>query len=658
MDGTSSLAGSGTQPDSSLPGLDSPFGVLASPSKLPRGAAVLDAQGCILDTDAALQAWCAPRPLLGKPLARVLGECCPAWETPVASLLSRAATFDQLELTAAAGAGLVRCRVETCRHGAHTFVRLAASPVLPGAAQIWSEIAGQQADTWPEYAPLRGINPRLATLFEQWPGVLFSQAHDFRMVLVSPRIEEWTGLPADVWRDDPDVFWRVIHELDVETMRARMRQLRDKPRPQTGTFRIRHKHTGRVTHVAEHRQPVLDAEGRLLGWDGIWQDITRQVLTERRLIHTSWKENLGTLTMGLAHDFCNLMTGIVSLSESFRAELQAGHPLHTGLGLIHDSATQASELARRIRLLHQDAPGEKSYQDLNEVVSMMAEILGKVISRRVRVVTELSPVSPLPVYLDPFELRQVIVNLVLNAADAMPQGGTLTLRTARHERAPSVSPVQGTLPDPPLVCFSVQDTGVGIPARLLPSIFDPFFTTKPLGKGSGLGLYNARLFAERHGAAISVESVEERGTTFCFWLAQADFTEAQTAANEPRKGRHTLLVLGPAGETLQRFVATLRQHGFYVVPTHAEAEAIEVLHQPEFQFTGLVLLRVGGEPEGLSLCRHVRAGKLPIKTFLSLTDGSQDEFNTTQLEAVDAIVPFDLPPREFVARLNTVLNER
>lgn len=655
MDGTNTFKDLGSSPGAGIPPLESPLGGFPLPSRLPRGAAVLDAQGRVLEADAALQTWCAARPLLGQPLARVLGGSYPGWEREIAALLARAAAFDSLELEADTTNGPGRCRLDTCRHGAHTFVRLAACESTDEVAQFWAETVGRAGFVEPgQQTP--HPNPRLAALFQGWPGVLFSQSHDLRTVFVSPRIEEWTGLSVPAWRQDPDVFWQVIHEADAEAVRGWMRQLREKPRPHTGTFRIRHRHTGRVTHVAEHRQPVMDAEGRLLGWDGIWQDITRQVLTERRLIHVSWRENLGALTMGLAHDFCNLMTGIVSLSESFQAELQPDHPLREGLKLIHNSATQAAELARRIRLIHQDAPGEKSYQDLNEVVGMMAEILGKVISRRVRLVTELCPAGPLPVYLDPFELRQVIVNLVLNAADAMPQGGTLTLRTARHDRPPAVAPAHGRLPDPPLVCFSVQDTGMGIPARLLPSIFDPFFTTKPMGKGSGLGLYNARLFAERHRAAISVESQEHRGTTFCFWLPQADFTEAQAAAAAPRSGRHTLLVLGPAGETLQRFVATLREHGYYVVPTHSEAEAIEALHRPEFQFTGLVLLRVGNEPNNVSLCRRIRAEKISIKTFLSLTSGSQEEFNTTCLEAVDAIVPFDLPPKEFVARLNSVLN--
>ena len=120
--------------------------------------------------------------------------------------------------------------------------------------------------------------------------------------------------------------------------------------------------------------------------------------------------------------------------------------------------------------------------------------------------------AQLPVYLDVVEFRQVVINLMLNAADAMPQGGRLTLRTTRAQELPALENIKGVAPRLPCICLTIQDTGVGIKQRHLASIFDPFFTTK--SKGSGLGLYNARIAIEKHQGAISVISKEGAGHQF------------------------------------------------------------------------------------------------------------------------------------------------
>src|SRR5206468_11305478 len=119
----------------------------------------------------------------------------------------------------------------------------------------------------------------------------------------------------------------------------------------------------------------------------------------------------------------------------------------------------------------------------------------------IEVITEYST-DGLPLYVDAVEFRQVLINLTLNAADAMPQGGKLTFKTALHKTAAELENFHGTMPNPPAVCLCVSDTGSGIPPRHLNAIFDPFFTTKSMSKGTGLGLYNAKLFVDTHRGGI------------------------------------------------------------------------------------------------------------------------------------------------------------
>jgi signal transduction histidine kinase len=192
--------------------------------------------------------------------------------------------------------------------------------------------------------------------------------------------------------------------------------------------------------------------------------------------------------------------------------------------LIKRNSHQASQLVHRIINLHQGRTGESNYYNLNDLAVDLGDLVRKILPRPMHFSVELSS-EALPVYLDAVELRQVVINLVLNAVEAMPQTGCLVLRTGLGGQPSAHSHCQGTFPPSPAACLSVIDTGCGIKPRHLANIFDPFFTTKQTKKSTGLGLYNARLFVQHHHGAISVETQEGAGATFQLWLPQADFTE-------------------------------------------------------------------------------------------------------------------------------------
>jgi PAS domain S-box-containing protein len=633
-------------------------GAVARAVWLSGGAAVLDEEGKILSANDTLTLWLGSRPgeLLGQSFLPLMGRCFPEWEEELRGFLEHPTPFDRLELASPAQGGSRKLCVELCCHGPVRFVRMESIlPSVRDLEEILPEESWGRAATHTVFNRLIRAEAQLDNLVHRWPGIIFSQRPDFSFAFVSPRIEELTGVSPQEWRRKTKYFWQVIHEADTEALLNRLQHLAASPEGITSTYRIRHVQTGRVSYLWEHRQAVLSSNGLLLGYEGIWLDITRQTIAERRLLNMSWKENLGTLTMGLAHDFCNIMAGIVALSETFEKEVSGNESLRASLTLIRSTAGQASELAHRIRQLHQGVPGEKNYHDLNEIVSGMAEVLQKVLTRRVRVETKLEP-RQLPVYLDAVELRQVIVNLALNAMDAMPDGGSLVFRTSRHEQLPPARPIQGSFPRAPLICLSVQDTGAGIPAGYLNSIFDPFFTTKPLGKGSGLGLYNTRLFAENHGVGISVETREQVGTTFHLWFAQADLSEERPPPPEAAPlTRHTLLVAGPPGKARDRMVEMLRTNGFYVVATAPKSDALQALYSTDYHFSGVMMLCQKPDAEEFSLFNRIQAEKLPVKLFLGLLGCNQDEIETGLLQRVDATFPPDLPAQEVVSRVRAVL---
>ena len=624
---------------------------------LASGTVVLQADGKVISANDAFAAWLGipVSDIKGQDLAELLGKRHREWQAALRHFISRAEGFDRLELAGNDGAGCERLTVELCAHGSARFLHFeSVMPPVPELEELFPESWWGRAISHRAFQRMIRSETQLDNLMNRWPGIIFSQRPDFSFAFVSPKIEELTGISAAEFRRQSKHFWEVVHEADAEALMARLRTAPQSPGGMTSTYRIRHSQTGRVTYLWEHRRILRTANGLILGFEGIWLDVTRQTVAERRLLNMSWRENLGILTLGLAHDFCNVMTGIVGLSETFEASLEVDSSVRSGLGLIRETAMQASHLAHRIRQLHQGIPGEKSYHDLNESIASLVDLLQKVLPRRVKVRTELCP-GQLPLYVDPVELQQVIINLGLNAAEAMPEGGELIFRTGRHEKLPAAENMQGVRPRAPVISMSVQDTGTGIPARFLGSIFDPFFTTKPLGKGSGLGLYNARLFVEKHGAAISVETKEGAGSTFHLWFAQADLSESHEPSQAERPKRHTLLVAGPAGDHLDHMVSLLRQNGYYVVPATGEAAAVESLHAPHYQFTGLVVLSADATSEEVVLCQRIRAHKLAIKTVLELNSGNTDDLQPAVVRSCDEVISFDVGPQEFLNRLRAVL---
>jgi hypothetical protein len=321
------------------------------------------------------------------------------------------------------------------------------------------------------------------------------------------------------------------------------------------------------------------------------------------------------------------------------------------------SSLQASQLVKRMVNLHVGQTGERNYHDLNAIANDLVELITKILPRRIVLSTELASVQ-LPAYLDVVEFRQVVINLMLNAADAMPQGGRLTLRTTRHQTLPELENVKGSLPRLPCICLTIQDNGTGIKQRHLASIFDPFFTTK--AKGSGLGLYNARIAIEKHQGAISVSSKEGAGTRFQLWLPEADFSESARSQDQARRARHarrSLLLVGQSGEVLDKTAELLRSHNYHIVVAVGADNLGDLLQSGDYQFAGVLLLAEPGEPALNSLPGELRQQNKDLKVVLKLVGCNQDDLDTQLLQKIDLLLNADLSEADMLLKLKSFFDK-
>jgi signal transduction histidine kinase len=629
--------------------------MIANSTWLTSGSALVDAHGHILESNDEFAFWAGISPFESASLSELLDRKCPGWKQEIQELFADPSTFLSLYLEDTSVDPSHWYRLELTRLKDARSLRIARClpPIHELAEGSWDKYLTEEEPRRELYSRTLRAEAQVKLLSGKWPGVLFSQRADFTFSFVSKKVEDWTGISVEDWSRRPQKFWDIVHEADAGELQAQFVKCKT-GEAVTTTFRVRHIHTGKVTYILERREAVLSGNGLVLGYDGAWVDVTRQMIAEKRLASAVWKETLGVLTMGLAHDFSNIMAGIYSLSETYQCSIDPADEMHQGFGLIKRNSMQATQLVQRILALHQGKVGQRNYYNVNELVTDTLEVVRKTV-RRISMQTALSS-EQLPLYIDPFEFRQVLVNLILNAADAMPEGGDLSIDTHLHPDLPVLQAFQGVLPRLPAVCIEVRDTGTGIPAQHLAQIFDPFFTTKPLNKGSGLGLYNARLFVEKHCGAISVESVENEGTSFRIWLPKANFTESERFQAELVLGRKTLLLVETTGKNLEETAQCLRENGFYVATAGSERSAVELLHSPDYQFDAVMAMVNGENRISPRLFNEIGRLKLPIKKVVQVYGSNEDEYDRNLLASADMVIGSETPAGEIASKLREVLS--
>jgi two-component system, cell cycle sensor histidine kinase and response regulator CckA len=353
---------------------------------------------------------------------------------------------------------------------------------------------------------------------------------------------------------------------------------------------------GRRILVSLTLSPLFDGKGRLIGASAIKRDVTSQRAMENQLEQARRMEAVGRLAGGIAHDFNNLLTVIGGLSIMTLQELEEGSAGRHNLRQVIMAADRATALTQQLLTFSRRQMAEVKALDMNEVVtgleSLLRRLIGEHITLQISKAPDLGRVRG-----NEIQLEQVLMNLVLNARDAMPEGGTLAVATRNVEVTDILGREQLRLTPGPYVMLSVSDTGAGMDAVTQASIFEPFFTTKAPGEGTGLGLATVYAIVQQAGGAIYVYSEPGLGSTFKVYFPRIDVAVELTAAVD------TPLSSGPEGTGTGLVVVTEDEPG-------VRSFAAQVLQQ-----AGYRVLEAGSGPEALEL-----AGAQRDPVTLLLTD--------------------------------------
>jgi len=405
---------------------------------------------------------------------------------------------------------------------------------------------------------------------------------------------------------------------------------------------------------------LRDASGALTGTVGVLKDVTGRRVLEESLRQSQKMEAVGRLAGGIAHDFNNLMTVVLGRSDLLLRQLRPEDPMRRDIELFRKTAMRATQLTRQLLAFSRKQVLQPKVLDLNAVVENMESMLRRLIGEDVALRTILPPALG-RVKADPGQLEQVIVNLVVNARDAMPHGGKLTIETSDVELTDGEAQHAGTRPGPTVV-LAVTDTGTGMDAATQARIFEPFFTTKEQGKGTGLGLSTVYGIVQQSDGGISVHSAPGAGTTFKIYLPRieegVEIVPSPELHQRAGGGTETVLLVEDEDELRAVVRETLQMYGYTVLEAGHGGEAMLIAERYSGPIHLLLTDVVMPTMSGADLARRLAAVRLEMKILF--VSGYTDDaiVHHGVLEPGTAFLEKPFNPEQLVRRVREVLSGR
>jgi two-component system cell cycle sensor histidine kinase/response regulator CckA len=457
---------------------------------------------------------------------------------------------------------------------------------------------------------LRAAEDRYRTLVERLPAITYiaelGAAGPWHYV--SPQIESILGFSPAEWLADPASWMNRVHKDDRHLALAAEKRFEETRELFQAEYRM-FARDGRVLWFRDEAVMLHQMDGRPLLMQGVLYDITGHKRLEDQLRHSQKMEAVGQLAGGVAHDFNNLLMLIQAHNERLRGRFAPGEPGHQDSLEIDGAVARAGSLIQQLLAFGRKQVLQTIVLDLNSVVTEVAKMLGRVIANHIELKVLLAPELG-RVKADPGQIEQIILNLAVNARDAMPQGGQLILETRNVEVNEARARNRDNVPAGKYVMLSVTDTGIGMDGETQAHMFEPFFTTKEPGKGTGLGLATVYGVVQQMDGAIWVHSEPGHGTRFEIYLPCVESGEEKAEEKPPGFATRTSLAAAPEGsetvllvedqdgirDLVQEF---LQRKGYTVLHAVDGNDALHVAAEHKDQIhllvTDVVMPNIGGQ---------------------------------------------------------------
>lgn len=453
--------------------------------------------------------------------------------------------------------------------------------------------SGSEAGDGPGEA-LASARRDLQLILDALPAFIFYKDTQNRILRVNRAVAESLGVDPTAMENTPTERWypdeaALYFADDLEVMRS--------GQPKRGI--VEPIHVGKEKRwVQTEKFPQIDASGAVTGIVVVAQDITERVRLEQELSRSRRLDSIGRLAGGVAHDFNNLLTAILGHVEAIQETTPKADPISESLQAIQLAVHRCADLTGQLLAFARKQPHLPQAVDLNQLVNDARRILARVIEENIEFSIDLWP-APVVSLVDAGQLSQVLINIVVNARDAMPNGGSLTISTG-------ITTLNGDepvgLPPGPFAFFSVEDTGKGMNEEERQRIFEPFFTTKEVGSGTGLGLATSYGIVRKNGGAIEVDSHEGVGTRVRVLLphtdAELDPAPPHRATPVPFPKNATVLFVEDDAGLRELGARVLSQSGFSVLsaPNGEAAMAMARASNGNIQLlvTDVVMPKMGG----------------------------------------------------------------
>lgn len=496
---------------------------------------------------------------------------------------------------------------------------------------------------------LRESEERFRQLAENIHEVFWmTDARKTEVLYVSPAFEEIWSRPCAELYANPELWFEAVSADD----RSRLREVVAN-RPADGmydeTYRIV-RPNGDMRWIRERAFPVWNSAGENYRIVGTAEDITERKQLERQFLRAQRLEAIGTLSSGIAHDLNNILAPVMMITSLLREKLSDPGDLEM-LTLVEQSARRGANIVKQLLTFTRGIDGDRGLVQIRHIIREMLGLMRETLPRDIRLVDTVPSDLP-PVVADATQVSQVIMNLCVNARDAMPHGGTLTVSGQYLDLSSDAVSIHPLAKPGAYVALSVADTGHGIPRELIDRIFEPFFTTKENGKGTGLGLSTVMGIAKSHGGFVTVYSENGRGSLFKVYFPVGAATSPEIvngSAGELPAGRQQLVLVVDDEHAIRQSIAqALERNGFRVLTSSdgREALALFLQHRSGIRLlvTDVMMPRMGG----LGLIRAVRS--LEPKLRVVAMSGLNDEDRRAELAGLGVTTVLAKPcsPRELL----------